>query len=105
MRRFKVKEYKTSGGTPGSQYHVLGRRAPGTGVLVAQEGNGWVLGQDGSREAIRAKSVVIWDIGEWVEYGSDDGLRAEEFWATEEPQGAAEARLAVAFGHRDNSSR
>jgi hypothetical protein len=49
--------------------------------LVVQEGAGWVMRQDGTREALSAKSVVMWDAGEWVGYGSDDGLKAEEYWA------------------------
>jgi hypothetical protein len=102
MRRFEVREYRTSGSTPGTKHQVLGRRAPGAGVLVVREGTGWVMGQDGSREAISAKSVVMWDTGEWVEYGSEDGLRAEEFWAVQEPEGAAEARLSAAFGQAGN---
>jgi hypothetical protein len=102
MRRFEVREYRASGGTPGSKHQVLGRRAPGAGVLLVREGTGWVLSQDGSREAISAKTVVMWDAGEWVEYGSEDGLRAEEFWAAQEPEGAAEARLSAAFGQAGN---
>ena len=37
--------------------------------------------------SISARSVVMWDAGEWVEYGSDDGLKAEEYWAAREPEG------------------
>ena len=92
-------EYKANAGGPGGKYQALGRRAPGDGVLVVQEGTGWVMGQDGTRERLSAKSVVMWSAGEWVEYGSDDGLKAEEYWAVQEPEGAAEARLAVVFGH------
>jgi hypothetical protein len=100
MRRFEVMEYKASAGGPGGKYQVLGHRAPGDGVLVVQEGTGWVMGHDGTREAVSAKSVVMWGAGEWVEYGSDDGLKAEEYWAVQEPEGAAEARLAAVFGHK-----
>jgi hypothetical protein len=102
MKWFEVKEHKTSSSTRGTKYQVLGRRAPGVGVLVVQEGTGWVMRQDGSREIIRAKSVVIWDSGEWVEYGSDDGLSADEFWAVLEPEGTEEARLAAVFDNGGN---
>ena len=98
MRWFEVKEYRTSAGAPGTKYRALGRRAAGAGVLVVHEGTGWVLGPDGTREAISAKSVVMWDAGQWVEYGSDDGLKAEEYWAAQEPEEAALARLAAVFG-------
>ena len=101
MRRFEVRECRTYGGTPGTKFGVPGRRALGAGVLIVREGIGWVMGHDGAREVIGAKSVVLWDAGEWVEYGSDDGLTAEEYWAVREPEGAAEARLAAVFGDGD----
>jgi hypothetical protein len=97
MRQFEVREYKINAAGPGGRYQVLGYRVPGAGVLVVQEGTGWVMGQDGTREAIAARSVVLWDAGEWVEYGSEDGLEAEEYWEAQEPEGAAEARLAAFF--------
>ena len=100
MRWFAVSEYGTNGGIPGTKYRVLGRHAPGAGVLVVQEGTGWVMGQDGTREAISAKTVVMWAAGEWLEYGSDDGLTAEEYWAAHEPGEIAQARLAAVFGHQ-----
>jgi hypothetical protein len=100
MRLFEVREHGSYGGSPGTKYRALGRRAPGAGVLVVQEGAGWVMRQDGTRAAISARTVVMWDAGEWVEYGSDGGLRAEEYWAAREPEGAAEARLAAFFGHQ-----
>ena len=99
MKRFEVMEYKANAGGPGVEYQALGRRAPGDGVLVVQEGTGWVMGQDGTQEPVSARSVVMWAAGEWVEYGSDDGLKAEEYWAVREPEGATEARLAAFFGH------
>jgi|SRR5579859_8093147 len=100
MRRFDVREHRTNAASPGGRYQVLGYRAIGAGVLVVQEGTGWVMGQDGTREAIAARSVVLWDAGEWVEYGSEDGLESEEYWEAREPEGAAEARLAAFFGRQ-----
>jgi hypothetical protein len=102
MRQFEVRDYRTSASPPGVRFRATGRRAVGAGVLVVQEGAGWVMGQDGTREAIRAKSVVMWDAGEWVEYGSDDGLRAEEYWAVAEPEEAAEIRLTAAVDRDGN---
>src|SRR5262249_43489164 len=100
MRWFAVSEYGTNGGIPGTKYRVLGRHAPGAGVLVVQEGTGWGMGQAGTGEAISAKAVVVWAAGAWVEYGRDDGLMAEEYWAAHEPGEIAQARLAAVFGHQ-----
>src|SRR5258708_15567368 len=88
-----VDDGRINAATPGTKYQALGHRAPGVGVLVVEEGTGWVMGQDGMREAIGAKSVVMWDVGDWVEYGSDDGLKAEEYWAAREPEGGAAAQV------------
>jgi hypothetical protein len=86
-------------GHPG--HEVQGARTPGARSrrLGSAGGHRLGAGQDGTRVAIAAKTVVMWDAGEWVEYGSDDGLKAEEYWAVQEPEGAAQARLAAAFGH------
>jgi hypothetical protein len=35
-----------------------------------------------------------------VEYGSDDGLKVEEYWAAQEPEEVTQARLAAVFGHQ-----
>jgi hypothetical protein len=53
----------------------------GLGVLVVKEETGWVLRQDGSREDIDAMSVVTWDTGDWVEYGSDGGFKTDGYRA------------------------
>ena len=55
-------------------------------VLVVCEGTAWVQREDGSREIAGARSVVIYDAGDWAEYGSDGS--GEAFVA--EPYGAAE---------------
>jgi len=38
--------------------------------------------RDGGRESLTAQSVVIWEPGDWVEYGFDAsaGFRAESYW-------------------------
>lgn len=102
MLSFQVKEHGTSSCTPGAKTHVLGRVAPGDGVLVIQGGSAWVGGQDGSRVAANAKSVIFYKAGDWVEYGTNDWFRVEEYWAASEPEGAAEARLAAVFGPQDS---
>jgi hypothetical protein len=51
--------------------------------MVIQEGSCWVRRDDGSRENLTAKSVVIWEPGEWVEYGGEggEGHRIESYWS------------------------
>jgi hypothetical protein len=51
-------------------FGVEGFRAPGRMVLVVRGGT-WVQREDGTRETARATSVVIYDAGDWVEYGGD----------------------------------
>jgi len=102
MLSFQVKEHGTSSCTAGTKTHVLGRAAPGNGVLIIQDGSAWVARQDGTRAAVNAKSVVFYETGDWVEYGTSDWFKAEEYWAASEPEGTAEARLAAAFGPQDS---
>jgi hypothetical protein len=68
---------------PWGESRVHGLRAPGRIVMVVREGAGWVLLQDGTREDVTATSVVIWEPGEWVEYGSNagEGWKSESYWA------------------------
>jgi hypothetical protein len=60
--------------------------------------------QDGSREEIAAKSVVEWDTGDWVEYGSNGPLKTCNYWAATEPLEEWEARAAEIFGPGDSGS-
>jgi len=53
--------------------------------MVVLHGSGWVMRPDGSREDIDAKSVVIWDTGDWVEYGGTGALSTYDYWAAMEP--------------------
>jgi hypothetical protein len=74
-----------------------GFHAPGRIVLVVQQGTGWALREDGGREVLDAKSVVLYDTGEWVEYGSDgsgEAFRADIYGAANFSQEQAAARLA-----------
>jgi hypothetical protein len=78
---------------------IYGFQAPGPGVLVVHEGLGWVRRQDGARATIQAKSVVVWNTGEWVEYGSDGGgFKVEDYWAADLSDDEHAARLAAIFG-------
>ena len=65
------------------RWRTHGRRTPGRVVMVIQEGSCWVRRDDGSREDLTAKSVVIWEPDEWVEYGgeSTEGYKIESYWA------------------------
>jgi len=47
--------------------------------MVVQNGSRWVTCPDGSREDIDAKSVVIWDTGDWVEHGGTGALRTCDY--------------------------
>lgn len=77
-----------------------GFRAPGRIVLVVQQGTGWVVREDGGRDVLDAKSVVIYDTGDWVEYGSDgsgEAFRAELYASANFSPEQEAARLAHFF--------
>jgi hypothetical protein len=67
---------------PGGKGQKHGIRAPGRIVMVLQEGSCWVQLQNGARENLTAKSVVIWEQGDWVEYGFGigEGYKTESYW-------------------------
>jgi hypothetical protein len=50
--------------------------------MVIQEGSCCVRRADGGREDLAGKSVVIWEPGEWVEYGGEggEGYKIESDW-------------------------
>jgi hypothetical protein len=58
-----------------------GYRAAGPVVMVIEEGSIWVLDQHGTQQELSAPGVVIWDTGEWVEYGSENPARTAYYWA------------------------
>lgn len=46
-------------------------------LFAVVEGTGWTAcGPDRRREPISAGGAVAWDVGEWHEVGSDEGLVA-----------------------------
>jgi len=54
---------------------VVARHPAGLGQLFAVlQGSGWVSGDDGEREQIRAGEAVLWEPGEEHESGSDEGM-------------------------------
>jgi hypothetical protein len=77
-----------------------GFRAPGRMTMVLREGCGWVMSQNGVPEPISALTVVGWDTGDWVAYGSDgtSEFKADLYWATNMPEGQRQAGLSEAFG-------
>jgi len=68
--------------------------------MVLREGAGWVRTQDGAAETLAAPSVVAWEKGDRVEYGSDGSgsFRAELYWAAGLPAEQRAAALEEAFG-------
>jgi len=68
--------------------------------MVIQEGSCWVRRADGSREDLTAQSVVIWEPGEWVEYGGEsaEGYKIESYWAQDLSEDEWKAIFAEAFG-------
>lgn len=90
MQTFKVQRWDqvTGPADPSRISHSgSGFLAPGLIVLLVQEGVGWVANQDGSRQALDAKSVVTYKTGDWVQYGSDsrDEFKIEVYSAADLP--------------------
>jgi hypothetical protein len=83
MHTFKAKRMDGVDFRPNShgEGRVHGVPAPGRIVMMVREGPGWVLLHDGTRENLTATSVVIWEPGDWVEYGSNagEGLKTESY--------------------------
>lgn len=103
MQTFKVVRTDATDAPPRpqvSQWHAHGLRAPGRIVMVIQEGSCWVRRDDGSRENLTAKSVVIWEPGEWVEYGGEggEGHKIESYWSQDLSEEEVKAMFAEVFG-------
>jgi hypothetical protein len=77
-----------------------GISAPGRIVLVLREGSCWVQVEDGLRRHLSAQSVVIWEPGDWVEYGHDagEGFGADSYWEDDLTEEEREAIFADVFG-------
>jgi hypothetical protein len=83
-----------------------GFHAPGRMVLVVREGTAWIQREDGTCETVGAKSVVIYDAGDWVEYGSNGNGEAfqAEIYGTAGFSGEQQAaRLARFLGQAGRS--
>jgi hypothetical protein len=101
METFNAKRIDGVDCPPGLRHTgwAYGVRAPGRIVMVVQEGSCWVRREDGSRESLTAKSVVIWEPGDWVEYGhSTDGGKVERYWSEDFSEQEWAAIMTEAFG-------
>jgi hypothetical protein len=107
MQTFKVRLWERLESPPQGPFGGVaetGFRAPGRMVLVVREGTAWVQREDGTRETAGARSVVTYDVGDWVEYGSDgsgEAFQAELCGAAElsgEHQAARLARFLAQAG-------
>jgi hypothetical protein len=101
MQAFKAKRVEGIDAPPnplgGIRSHAV--RAPGRIVMVVHEGSCWVQRDDGSREDLTAKSVVVWEPGERVEYGTgSEGCKIESYWAGDFPENEWKAIFAEVFG-------
>jgi hypothetical protein len=69
-------------------------------VLILQSGLGWVMGQDGSPMEIAGKTVVFWDRGDWVEYGTEGAAdsEVEVYWSSDLSPEQWESMIAGRFG-------
>lgn len=103
MRTFKANRTEGTNAPPDpcrGQWRIHGRRTPGRVVMVIQEGSCWVLRDDGTREDLTAKSVVIWEPGEWVEYGGEgsESYKIEGYWSQDLSEEEWKAMFVEAFG-------
>lgn len=104
MQTFKVRLWERLESPPQEPFGGVveaGFQAAGRMVLVVREGTAWVQRHDSTRETVGAKSVVIYDAGDWVEYGSDGSggaFQAELYGAAEFSTEQQAARLARFFG-------
>lgn len=67
-------EYRRGG------WRVVGFRVAAPHVLVLEDGSLWVTDQEGVRHTLDAPTVVIWDTGEWVSYGSEGPAKFKDYW-------------------------
>jgi hypothetical protein len=64
-----------------SSWWVEGFRTAAPMVMAIEDGSVWVVNQEGVRRTLNAPSVVVWDTGEWVEYGSEGPAKIKDYWA------------------------
>jgi hypothetical protein len=96
IRRWDHRDRPSS--PPVSGTESAGFRAPGSLVLILQDGSGWTSAEDGTRTDISAKTVVIWAAGDWVHFGCDARSVIDTYWAADLSEQEWAARLAAVFG-------
>lgn len=107
MQTFKVRHWECLESPPQEPFGGViepGFQAPGRMILIVREGTAWVQREDGNRETVGARSVVMYDAGEWIEYGSDgsgEAFQAELYGAAEFSGEQQAARLARFLGQPD----
>jgi hypothetical protein len=73
-----------STGEPSPSWQVAGFVASSHIVLVVEEGDGWVKRGVDDIEAFVAPYVLVWQPGDWVEYGSLRGMRERNYFGPRE---------------------
>jgi hypothetical protein len=81
MLRFEANSRGSSEHLDDGSWWVEGFRAAAPMVMVIEDDSVWVVDQQGVRHALNAPSVVVWDTGEWVEYGSEGPAKIKDYWA------------------------
>ena len=105
MQTFKVRHWEALESPPQEPFGGVvetGFQAPGRVVLVVREGTAWVQREDSTRETVGAKGVVMYDAGDWIEYGSDGSggaFQAELYGAAGFSREQQAARLARFLSH------
>jgi hypothetical protein len=69
---------------PYPSWQVAGFVASSHVVLVVEEGDAWVKRSDDDIEAFVAPHVVVWEPGDWVEYGSLRGMTERNYFGPRE---------------------
>jgi hypothetical protein len=81
MLRFEVNSRGSSEHHGHGSWWVEGFRAAAPVIAVIEDDSVWVADQQGARHAVNAPSVVAWDTGEWVQYGSEGPAKIKDYWA------------------------
>ena len=81
MLGFEAESRGSSEHHGGGSWRVEGFRAASPIVMVVESGTVWIMDQRGVRHTLNAPSVVAWDMGEWVAYGSEGPAKIKDYWA------------------------
>jgi hypothetical protein len=69
---------------PRSSWQVAGFIASSHVVLIVEAGDVWVKRADDDIEAFVAPHVLVWQPGDWVEYGSLRGMTERNYFGPRE---------------------